>query len=308
MLLFGLFAYSQWRVYHDNRVTVDPGNRERLVIRDLAGRLDVLGPGEHYLPAWWTEFQRVNINRKAVEATDVVKALTGVQLDIVYRYDIIAGRRYSRENGQLRLGPTKRIDDASQVNSDDVIEAVTRIEYSEHEAQIAQRVRFVTETVMASFTDNQLLTPNTSPVHVPRLDLPVEDRWMYDAVDPETDNPIFPQRNIPIETVADLYDRLGKLIELRVNFLLRFLGINIVSFHISDLKHHDPIIQGALELASRNARLREATANDGLSPVERLAVGTNQFGMTVIASRIANMITSFLDGRGTGGNQPPSDS
>lgn len=282
-----LFGFAIWRMFFSNRIIVEPGPRERVVLRDLRGEMRVLGPGTHYLSPIWKEFRRVETNREPIEVgSDSVKTSTNVMVEIGYRYDILVGRPFDKQNGILMV---TNIDDTSQIDDDEVKSAVSKIDYDDHKAQIQQRVRSVMEQVFAGLTDIELFlidTDEKGPVIIPKKE--EEPDWIMKAVDIEDRTQrLFP--DLPKEGIKRaklLYDRLSKLIELKVNYDLRFLGINIVSFQITLMRYLASEMQKALEARQQRERLEEATEGMKLTSAQQFSLNTDQFGQVTQAEAI----------------------
>lgn len=284
-------AYGIWQIFFQNQFNVEPGRRERLVIQNNQGDLDVLGPGRHFCGPGWFKFVEVSINRDPIVVTgQTVKCSNGPVLLTDFRYDILHGRPFNINNGVLTVIDP---DNDTEVKPDLIKQTVIRINdfSAKHREYVAQIVSAAVETTFADYTDAALMTPGKQPnPQVPTqaiidreivVDHPGQParRWMVDPA-----QLIQPRL---IGTAAELYDQLSRLIELKVNFGLRHLGINILSFRITDLVYRDAQVQQALEMGARLERLRQALpAGSDLTDAELLAAGTDQLGITSLGQGI----------------------
>ncbi len=305
-----------------NVVVVDPAGTERKVVTEPSGGLKVLGPGNHYLlPIWRVFGEPVSINREPVDVKEnAVKSTSGAVLFVDFRYDIVAGRPFDEDNGMLvhpwDRSKSVKIDDPHTVRDDMIISAVTKIDYSQRQEIVAQRVDAVVEKVCAWYSDEELMLtgeegPIVPPVSLIMLDKDKHD-WIRKAGDPETKDLLFVReesnKNIPpirrVTSAAELYQSLSSLIELLVNYELRFLGINIVSFRITNLIYKDPKVQKALEMKTRLRHARAAKGTDtNLSDAEVLAASEEgQLGQAVLGRGIAEAGREFGRNIGKGQN------
>lgn len=276
-----LFAYAIWSSYLQNAFTVEPNNRERLVIQNvLTGNITVLGPGSHPTAPWWKELERVDLNREPVSvpskehSAEEVKTSDGIRLLIEYRLDMLSGRPFHPDTGALGVyDPVTKIltkinvDDPAAVRDEEVVLAVTRIDFKQRETRIRDIVKASLEAELGHYKADELMTPEKNQPEVPKG----------------------PPPGPKVTSTADLYKELAALIEALANRGLLFVGINIVDFKITNLRFADDKLQQALENAKRIAKLREAAlqaqyadpslkGGDRISYREALAAGTDQYG------------------------------
>lgn len=231
--------------YFNNRQVVEPNNRERLVIQEvLTGKMQVLGPGTHFLPSGWKELVRVDLNRepKQVPASsggegEEFRTSEGVLGRIEYRYDMVSGREFDQSTGRLILPDQVDNPDAS-VKEWVIALAVTRIDFEARHERIAAVVSAAIETELGSYTSDQLFrTANSGGFSIPAAAVPE-----------------LGLNQVVVERADQLYTELAKCIEAKANQHLIFVGINIVGFQLTNLKPASANLQQSLEQEVRTQR------------------------------------------------------
>jgi hypothetical protein len=280
-----------------NKAHVDPGDSERAVIVSITGGMRVAGPGLRFPLPWESLFALVRINREPVAVADEPVKSRDAMLTIAYRFDMLAGREFDNHTGHLV--PVTSIDDSSAVVAQRVKEAVTRVKYDERAEQIKQRVEAAVEAVLSCYTSADLMSPEDTRPQVPLVSRLVsqENEWMLQARDAETGRPLFSLDDSVhrVDSPSQLYERLGRWIQLVVNRELSFCGLHVVSFQVTNLEYRDPDLQRAWEMAIRRRKLEAAMGDaDEVSTQELLALGTDQLGPVVTGEALKGI------GRGVG--------
>lgn len=302
----GGFLYAIWAMYFQGHTRVEPAGRERLVVRDIFGSMAVKGPGDHFLPFWQVEFVRVSVNREPIKVSgEEVKSSNGVVLLLDYRYDIIAGRPFDTNHGQL-LVPPSDVDNHASVKDDLIKQAVTRIDWPKRHEQVSQLVSAVIEDVFAAWTDEELMLPGDKQPRIPNE--AKEEAWIFQVQRVQEKGEVGPSRpyfQTPVTEVtsaAELYNRLSTLIELKVNHdkLITF-GVNVIAFQVTNLRYKEPEMQTSVEMKARMRNLRKAMERPGepsdLSDAEILAATKpGELGQAVLGKGIAEAGKSLGEG------------
>jgi SPFH domain/Band 7 family protein len=285
-------ALIVWRLSFSNSFTVKPNNIERLVVQNaISGDARVLGPGTHFLGPEWKILETVLLNREPVNIggaqAEEVKSSDGIRLQIEYRFDMVTGRPFDPTTGKL----TVAVDDLHAVQDKFVLLAVTRIKFNERRERILEIIRASLEDELGRFQADQLMIPGEVP------------GGFVSMVDP-----ISPQGQMrEVRSSAQLYNFLESYVEDNTNRHLTHVGINIVDFHITNLRFKDDRLQEALEIKKRMQKLADAadlvmdrqqqkSREDPLRYREALAAGTDQYGDVTKAQAGRDVAKSF--GRG----------
>ena len=286
---FLLFGYALFRLYFRNRFSVEPNNRQRVIVQNIAtGELRVLGPGTWFLGPGWKKFAVVDLNKEPVSVpAEEVKTSDGIRLDIEYRFDMVSGRPFDPTTGQL-LHPANiwTIDD-------EVVKlAVTRIDFEKREQRIREILKHRFEAELGRYTADELMTPQDA----------------HGAAGFE----VPPGSATFVHNTAELYQQLAVNITDGGNLDLVFVGINLLDLRITNLRYKDPKLQDALENKKRLEKLRDAAlpltqGPDGITLREGLAAGTDQYGTVVLGEAgrdAADDIGFGLANFGTGAQRP----
>jgi len=269
LLALCLFLGTMWWLYFSNKFTVEPNNRERLVLENaVTGGMDVLGPGVWFRMPWWKEFVRVTLNREPKKVTEEeVRTADGALVVVDYRYDMISGRRYNRDTGELE---NKNPDDPTSVDDEVVKQAVTRINFSQRGDRISQEISAALEEQLGHYTANELTSPATAKPPVPA------------------------KTGTPVDNAADLYNLLEKEVEKGANLKLAFVGINICGFQLTGIKAKSAGLQSDIEKKARSKKIAEGVGelltaskiNDPKNPLsyrEAVATGDPNFATVALA-------------------------
>lgn len=236
-------------LYFNNSFTVEPNNRERLVIQNIiTGNMQVLGPGVHFRFVWWQSMVAVKLNREPVEvAKEEFRSANGPLGLIEYRYDIVTGREFNRTTGALTK-PDKVDNSAISVKNKYVLLAVTKIDYKDREKRVQEVVSSVIESVLGSFESDELFRPSKcnkgTGFEIPKTN--------YKDL---LDMGFKPQQ---VNSANQVYKELSSCIEALVNKKLTFTGINIVNFNVTNLKPESAALQERIEQEERSLRTAEA--------------------------------------------------
>lgn len=276
---------------------VEPGKRERLVIQQVfTGDMDMLGPGTHYRTPWWKELERVDLNREQVTVNgDEIETSNQVTFLPSYRYDQVAGRPYYNEEHRVRGEIPKGkevgdlihddVDNENHVTKEAVLEAVTRIDFPKRIDRVKEIVKNVMEGIIGGLTAEQLMRP---------------DQYEVDTIDGKSVTP-------PIKSRKKLLEELAKAINQATNRKLTFVGLNIVSFGITNLVPKDPELKKAWEKRVRQEELLNAATKamerskqeDPDNPFtfrEAAALGDPAYAQTVQAEAIRSAGKSVGEG------------
>lgn len=286
-----VFLVAVWWLYFNNMFSVEPNNRERLVVENgLTGEMDVLGPGTWFKPVWWKEFKRVKLNREPINVeNEEVRSSEGTLLLVSCRYDIVSGREFDPKTGKLKHA----LDNMNAITPDVVKLAVTQIDYEDRTKRVASIVSAAIEDMLGYYTPNQLTSPAVDSPEVPL------------------------GSGVKIKTAAELYKKLEAMVQAEADQKLTFVGINIVDFEITGIKAKDTALQSEIERSARTQKRTEAakkvmdaakTEGSELSYREALVVGDEDFGK-VAASQAArdvseNLSKAIVDGMRNFGKGP----
>lgn len=267
-------GYGSWQYLYQGKIVIGPRMSERAVIVNELGNLIVLGPGTHFLPPGWKEMQRLDTNRDPISVKEEeVKSSNGGLFTLELSFASLIGRRFNRKNGVLRKPPSQRIEeDQQEIDPELIKDVVTRLQFSkgEEKAETLRLLRKAVEATISEYTDDELLLAKDNKPAVPRNWKP-EEQWMID------EGHIREIKNA--QNDQQFYDHIADLIELRANFLLRDVGINVVSVQIiQPPKFVDKESQKAVESALRAAKLNKFRAADDLSKAQTLSANTPEFG------------------------------
>jgi hypothetical protein len=248
-----LFGASLLIILIKNKFVVQPNNRERMVLQDiLMGGMDVLEPGTHVRAPHWKKLANVELNREPVQVPtkpepgkpdppgEEFSSGNTVLGYIKYRYDILTGRPFDLETGQLTVNP----DDMDAIDEGVVLLAVTRIDYDERHQRVQAIVEAAVESVLGNYTARQLF--------------PRAEEYDQEIYVPLQDIPRLGLRRQRVHTRSQMLEQLAHYIEAECNKKLTFVGINIVDFHISGLLAKDSEMQSDIEQSERSARVADA--------------------------------------------------
>jgi len=276
LVVLTLLLSIPWWQQFNNRFVVEPHGRERLVAyRIIDGKVRVLGPGTHFLPIWWRELAKVSINREPIRVPeldggqgDEAPTADGPKIIVDWWCQMVAGREFDEHTGNLLSSP----DNENSIKDKFIVQAVTKIDFPNRKQIITNTIRSEIDNVTGDIEFDCLARPSKHPGQT----IP------YD-----------PTCGIilqPVSSSSELYRQLSQLIETLVNRNLRYVGINIVDFAITNIRPADPRLQESIEreaMAQRNADAADAvlqrSGSDKLSYREAL-VATNPDAFAQVAT------------------------
>lgn len=283
-----LFAAALLATYFRNRFTVEHGQRQRIVIRNIiTGHLEVLSQGTWYKPPWWIRDTVVDLNKEPVETgADGHTALTsdGVEVSVRVRWNELTGRPFDPQSGQLTHG-------SDTIKNENIILAVTRTDFANRQQYMAGVFSAVVDAVIGEFTADELLQPERHHPCVPK----------QRRVD------IYQLDSQKVENRRELLVRLAEYMQREANYRFRDVGYNVDEVQIQDLRPRDPQLQESQDRQQRLKGLQRAAEElrgADLSDRERFSVGTDQQGQVAIADAIRKASENLAEGMkkfGTGG-------
>ncbi len=310
----------------NNRFQVGPRKSERMVVINLERNMKVLGPGTHVLGPAWTKFQKLDTNRNPSDMKDnKFKFKNGVLGKLTVVFATILGRDFDKKNGILMNHEENRpmtpheYDDQRFIKDENLLELVTRVNVEKEDdlTTAKQCLEKAIEATMSAYTDTELILfeetlakrAANQPFIIPDPKrLKPGEEWITDiitpALEPKTDD--------------QLLGGLARLIELRANYLLRDLGINIIGVKIIDPPSYvDPVSQKDLETTARAEKLARVPEVPGFSKAQTASANTEQFGqvcqaegLIAIGQGLEKGITAGLQAVaaaiGAKGGQPPT--
>lgn len=221
-----LFVWFQ--LFYSQKFFVEPNKRERRVLENIVtGKMQVIGPGAHFRSPSWRELAVVDLNREPVSVPakngdpgEEFRSKDGVLGLIEYRFDMLAGRPFDKDTGHLMVND---LDDESEVRDDVIILAVTRIDFSNREVIIREKVKAAVDAVLGNWESDWLFRPSKYGI-----------------------------------TATEMYRDRAKEIEDIANCDLVYTGINITALRITNMKPAGKRLQDAIEQEAASARIADA--------------------------------------------------
>ena len=240
-----LFCVSLLAMVSKNRFEVEHSDRQRIVIRNIVdGNLRILSQGTHYCAPWWIQDIVVDLNKLPTNTGENghhALASDSVELLVRARYNVLAGRTFHDDTGQLISG-----DDTIEDSS--VLLAVTKTDFNKRKEYVEDVFAAAVEAVIGEFTGDELLLVSEDDVNV---QVPKCER--------DLNNGGYVLAAQVVDNKRELLIRLSEYIQRETNYRLRFVGYNVDEVAVQDLRARDPQVQESHDRRQRVKNIMRAS-------------------------------------------------